>query len=309
VPVLVALATGVGLINPQVGSLARSRWLEAGARRGDGDTFVPAAMGYEGAADEASFVLGPVLVGVLALAGPPAALLAALVIAVVAQTGFALHGSAVGRRLRTSGPRTAIPVAGVLPLAAVLACVGLVFGASQTGVTAKLDLVGHARLTGVVYAAMGLGSAVAALLAARLLHRVALRTRIIGSGVGLALTTTVLLLASGPVALALACLLVGLTVAPVLVSAYALVGRIVPPGRSATVMAVLSTAGTVGVAVGAAASGVLIDQVGVRPAQLIPVAAGLLAATAALTIRRSEPGHCTRTPRGSRPSGASRGDR
>lgn len=281
VSTLVGLAVGVGLVSPPIGSLARSRWLEIGRQRPDRDVFVPAAMGQEAAVDEISYVLGPVLVGVLALAGPSVGLLTALGIAVVAQIGFAAHPTAAGRRVPTPGARTPLPVRRIAPLAAVVACVGLVFGTSQTAVTAKLADLGQQALTGPVYAGMGLGSAASALVVGRVLHRVALRTRIVASGIGLSLTSGVLLVATGPLAITLACLLVGLTVAPVLVSAYALAERIVPPGRSATVMAVLSTATVTGVALGAAAAGIVIDGSSPRWAVLISVTAGLLAAAIA----------------------------
>ncbi|MGH8840527.1 MAG: MFS transporter, partial [Jiangellaceae bacterium] len=67
-PVIVAAAAAAGLSMPQVGSLARVRWRpitrEAGSVQ---PRLVDAAFSYEGAADEASFVLGPALVGALAV--------------------------------------------------------------------------------------------------------------------------------------------------------------------------------------------------------------------------------------------------
>src|SRR5690606_33652085 len=65
--VLVAAAV-TGASAPQVGPLARVRWLRLAA---DEPRTVEAAMSYESTADEVSFVLGPALVGVLASAGSP----------------------------------------------------------------------------------------------------------------------------------------------------------------------------------------------------------------------------------------------
>ena len=67
-----AMAAITGFAMPQVGPLARVRWRPITADAGDQRRLVDAAFSYEGAADEASFVLGPATIGVLALIAEPA---------------------------------------------------------------------------------------------------------------------------------------------------------------------------------------------------------------------------------------------
>src|SRR5690606_4640621 len=71
---VLALVSGVaGVFVPQVGTLARVRWRELVRARGaERFKLLSTAFSYEGAADEASFVLGPALVGTIAALVSPA---------------------------------------------------------------------------------------------------------------------------------------------------------------------------------------------------------------------------------------------
>ena len=130
-------------------------------------------MAWEGAVDETSFVVGPVLVGTVAgVVSPTAALVLALVLAATTQSAFGAHRSALpGRtpagRLQDE-PRAPLPLARFTCLLLAMGAVGVVFGATQTGVAARMAENGTAGLTGPVYAALGVGSAVAGLLTTRL---------------------------------------------------------------------------------------------------------------------------------------------
>src|SRR5690349_16824910 len=94
-PVIIAVSALAGLAIPQIGPLARVRWGPIVRDADDRPRLLDAAFSYEGAADEASFVLGPALVGVLAvIADPSGALVCAAVVLAVAGTGFAIHPTA-----------------------------------------------------------------------------------------------------------------------------------------------------------------------------------------------------------------------
>ena len=70
--VLVATAGLAGLALPQIGPLARVRWRPITAGTGAHQRrLVDAAFSYEGAADEASFAVGPALIGLGAVAVSP----------------------------------------------------------------------------------------------------------------------------------------------------------------------------------------------------------------------------------------------
>lgn len=284
---LVAL---LGLANPQAGAMARARWAVVARDRRDRRTFIATAMAFEGAVDEASFVVGPVLVSTVAgLVSPTAGLVVALALALLTQTGFALHRSAIpghGRHGRTThGPRAAVPFVFLGTLLVAMAAVGVVFGATQTGVAARMAERGTDGLAGPVYAAMGVGSALTGLLTTRLPRSLGLELRIAIGGGLLVVAGVAAALAREPVPLALGCLLLGIALAPALVSAWALAERAAPAGWGTTTMTALGTANVVGVAAGAALAGQLVDGPGPGAALLLDAAAGvvvLLAGIAAM---------------------------
>lgn len=289
-----ALVAALGLANPQAGAMARTRWSARARGRADERPFVSTAMAFEGSVDEVSFVLGPVVVGTVAtLVAPTAALVLALAVAAGAQVGFGLHPSALPGRGPRSGTRTttraSLPVLPLLVLLLALLAVGTVFGATQTGVAARLALTGDDGLTGVVYGCMGVGSAVTALLTTRLPERFTHQRRIVASGALLVVAGWLLSLASAPGWMGAANLLVGVAVAPTLISAYALAERLAPAGWATTTMTALATANVVGVATGAALAGSLVDGAGPGAALRVLCASGaavLLCGLAALRVAR-----------------------
>lgn len=272
--VALALAAFTGASNPQVGAMARASWSSRFAGSPDARGRVEVAMGYETVADETTFVLGPVIGATLAaVVSPVAALSVALILLLVAQIGFAslvtstsAPAAGIGRRINHPGL--------LVPWVLIALCVGLVFGAVQTGVTASLTGTPHAGLTGVVYACMGVGSAVSGM-TTHLLARWALPTRVITAGALLGGAGTALMLANGPLALALACFAVGLCVAPLLVSSYAAAERLASAGNT-LVLTLLSTATTAGVGLGASIGGVLTDVFSAHAALGLPILLGVL---------------------------------
>lgn len=266
--VLVLCAAVIGAANPQVGSIARSRWSHLARRRQD-PTLVRRALGYEVAGDEVGFIVGPVaaslLVGVL---GPFPALWVLLAFTLVGQGAFAVYLWAV----RASWDRgtTAALAAGVprLPLAPLLApmaaclAVGAAFGATQTGLTAVYAARGTEELTGVVYGCVGVGSAIASLTVSRFAGRLALSLRVAIGG------TAVLLGALGMTALpgiwgeAGLGLVIGVGAGLMLVSGYTRAESVAPSHLIASTMTLMATALVLGLSAGAAGSGALADVLG-----------------------------------------------
>ena len=153
---VVAAAVLVGVTQPQVGPLVRVHW--SGWFRGADPRLARTAMSYEGAADEASFVLGPALVGALLLV-PTAALgvaqggplVGAAVLLVAAAAPLARRYTDLPSHEEPasgSGQRTAAavhwPSLGTLTVAMV--SVGAIFGAVQTGATAYAAAAGAPQL-------------------------------------------------------------------------------------------------------------------------------------------------------------------
>src|SRR4051794_26121641 len=153
-----AVAGVTGFAMPQVGPLARVRWRPITRDEGDQRRLVDAAFSYEGAADEASFVLGPALIGVLAIIAEPAgALLAAAALLAVFGSWFAIHPTSalVAKRAMThgEGSTTLWSVAFIVLVLAQL-CIGTIFGSVQTGTAVLARAEGHAGSAGLIHAVL-----------------------------------------------------------------------------------------------------------------------------------------------------------
>ncbi|HEY9410809.1 MAG TPA: MFS transporter [Jiangellaceae bacterium] len=289
-PAMIVLAALVGLVMPPVGPLARVRWRPITHFAGSSQQrLVDAAFSYEGAADEASFVLGPALVGVVAVVlDPAAALVIAAVLLAVFSGWFALHPTArLAHDLRpdraASGGRLATTPFAVLVAALLL--IGVVFGATQTGVTVLATAVGSPGMAGLVYALMGVGSAVAGLAVAGLPQTFGYERRLLVFAAGLLVLSAPLLGVGSLGALAAVVVALGVAVAPYVISGFTLAERIVPPARVGAAMTLLAGAIGVGYALGSGVAGRLADAGGATPAFAVTVSAAGLAVVLTATCR------------------------
>lgn len=314
---LLAAAFVSGATCPQVGPLARVRWMaltsqgspQSGPAGGkaantqDLDT----ALSYESTADELTFVLGPALVGILAsLVAPwlPLALAAALTITLV--PAFAVHrtgravaihrGAAAGAaRARDSGRKTpdvaarGIPLAVGLPVLAMV-CMGTFFGSTQTALSSFAAGFASSEIAGLLYAVMGVSSAAAALSVAYWPPRLTASARWLLGAVLMAALTFLLFVPSSAAGMVLVLLVLGIPVGPVMVTVFAIGGVIAPVGRLGTVMTALASGIVAGTAVGSAVAGHIAQVHGFSGAFLVPAAAAaalvLLGAASAVVLRR-----------------------
>jgi MFS family permease len=290
--VLIFTAAAIaGFAMPQVGPLARVRWRPITQDEGDQRRLVDAAFSYEGAADEASFVLGPATIGVLALLAEPAgALLAAAVLLAVFGSWFAIHPtSALVAKSSTPGGagsgRLWTVVFAVLVFAQL--CIGTVFGSVQTGTTVLATAEGHAGVAGLIHATLGIGSVTAGLAITALPERILYATRMLVAALGLLILSSPLLLVDSVPSLVGVIALLGFAVAPYMISNFALAGILVPLHRVGTAMTLLAGATGVGYAVGASIAGRLADDHGHTAAFAVTVSAAGLAVLLALTANKS----------------------
>ena len=253
---------------PQVGPLARVRWRPLTHGRADQPRLVDAAFAYEGAADEASFALGPALVGLLAVAiDPSGALLAGAALLAVFGTAFALDQSAVRTHAYALthahlGGAGRLLSAALVVLALAQLCIGVLFGATQTGATVLATAAGNPGAAGFVHATLGVGSAVAGLATAYLPARIGYERRALGAAVALVVLSTPLLLVGSLLTVTLAVLALGCAVAPYMIAVFTLGERVVPPARVGAAMTVLASATGVGYALGASVAGRVADATG-----------------------------------------------
>lgn len=284
----VLAAAVTGLVLPQVGPLARVRWRPLTAGASHQRRLVDAAFSYEGAADEASYAVGPALVGVAAVAVSPAgSLLVAAGLLAVFGTAFALDPSA---RLtgRGGAPRATGPLlsAAFVVLGLAQLSVGMLFGGTQTGATALATDAGQPGAAGLVHATLGVGSAVAGIATAYLPERVGHERRSLVAAVALLLLSLPLLVVDSLLGVTLVVLVLGCAVAPYMIGVFSLGERIVVPARVGAAMTVLASATGVGYALGSTVAGRLADAQGATAAFGVTISATVLAVVVMATQQR-----------------------
>ena len=293
---LLAACLLMGASTPQVGPMARVRWMALTSGKG-GARDLDTALSYEGTADELTFVLGPALVGLLAsVIAPwlPLALAAALTASMV--TAFALHRTAdvvsAGGAPRVKGaPRSARTVLAIaLPVVGMLA-VGTFFGSMQTSLTAFSGSFGMASAAGLLYAVMGLSSAAAALSVAFWPRRMGPVLRWLVSAAGMAAVVWLVLLPADVPTMVVALFVLGIPVGPTMVNIFAVGSAVAPRHLVGTVMTMLASGTVAGTALGSALAGPLAEMHGYATALLVPVGAAaamlVLSLGAYLLMRRA----------------------
>lgn len=281
-PAMLAAAVAVGLAQAQIGALTRTHWSQvAGSRAG----LLASALSYEAAADEASFIVGPAAVGLLAAIATPVPVAAAAALLLVAALPLARRYAEPGRIHHATG-RAALPVLRLAPLALAMAFIGAIFGVLQIGVTASAS----PGAAGLLYAELGLGSALAGLAYGWLPARFGFRARYRTFAGTLLAGMTVIALGGVLLPLPVAFVVAGATVAPYLISVYALAER-ASAGRVAVALTVVGAGGPVGTAVGQTVAGALVDGHGARAAfVLAAVLAGLAVLNSLVPARRPRSG-------------------
>lgn len=277
---VIAAAAATGLVLPQVGPLARVRWRPLTRGTGaDQRRLVDAAFSYEGAADEASFALGPALVGLsVAVVSPSGALLLAAALLAVFGSAFALDPSArvTHEQEHASGPGRLVS-ATLLVLVGAQLSIGMLFGATQTGATVLATTAGQPGVAGLVHATLGVGSAVAGLATAYVPERFGHERRALVAACALLVLALPLLVVGSPATAAPVVLVLGLAVAPYMIAVFTLAERAVPVARVGAAMTVLASATGLGYAVGSSLAGRLADGSGAPGAFGVTIGATVLA--------------------------------
>lgn len=280
-----------GLLLPQIGPLARVRWRPITAGSGASQNrLVDVAFSYEGAADEASYVLGPALVGLgVSVANPTVALVIAAVGLGVFGTWFALHDTARTAHAATAGVEldaSRLLTPALLVLCAAQLLIGSVFGSVQTGTTVLATAAGSPGATGYFHALLGVGSVVAGIGMAALPVSFALPDRLRWFSVSLLVLAAPLLLVGSLTALVPVLLVLGCTIAPYVITTFTLGERVTPASRTGAAMTILAAATGLGYAVGAAVAGRLADWGGHTPAYTVTVVAAGVALVVSWSSQR-----------------------
>ncbi|MFF2159254.1 MFS transporter [Streptomyces sp. NPDC058175] len=312
-PLLVALGVLAGATVPGIGPLARARGV-ALVRRGSADErVVNTVLSLESTMDELSFVLGPALIGVAAFAGHPAyAFGAAALLVAGCGSAFALHPTATAVRPATAhAPREPRSRRPRMPREVRLVRLGLVLlgvllGGCGAGITALTQKLGQEDQAGLVYAAMGVMSAVVGLSMAALPERFGLALRWRVATAAAALLSLLLIGTQSMPGLYVAVTVFGAVFAPNLITGFGLTERAVPRERLAEGMTFAASAFVGGQAVTLAVAGRLAESHGPAAAFTVGSVAAALAFGVALLVKAA-PAAPGVTPVAATPSGSGRG--
>ena len=279
-------AAVAGAALPQVGSCVRARWSYAL----DSPADVQTAYALEAVADEAVFIVGPILVTVLATAWHPLAGLSVAIVTGVAGTlALAAQRSTeppVHERHLGGGRRPAMPWATVAPLTVVSAALGALFGSAEVTTVAFAAEHGAKAYAGGLLALWALGSLVSGIITGAVVWRRSPSHRVRWGTVAMAGAMVPLAFIGSVPLMGLALLLAGFAIAPTLVATLSLTERTVPVRRLTEGMAIMHTGLVAGVAPGATLAGLVIDAHGASAAYAVAIVSGVVAALAAQALPR-----------------------
>jgi MFS family permease len=273
---------------PQVGSSVRARWSHVLDEPSD----VQTAYALEAVLDEAVFILGPIVVTVLATAWHPVAGMVVALVACVSGTLWfsSQRGTEPPPHVASgaSGPRPRMPWPTVVPLAVVCAALGVLFGAAEVTTVAFADEQGHKAVSGVLLALWAAGSLTAGVITGAVHWRRGPSVRVRWGALAMACAMTPLHFVGSLPLMGATLFVAGFAIAPTMIGTMSLTEEVVPAGRLTEGMAIMQTGLVAGVAPGATLSGLVVDHRGASAAYLVSVAAGAVAALAALALPRQD---------------------
>ncbi|MEZ5092472.1 MFS transporter [Nocardioides sp.] len=270
-----------GATLPAVGPSVRARWSHRLHRPAD----VATAYALESVLDEVVFIVGPILVTVLATGWRSwSGLAVAIVVGLVGTLGYAsLRATQPPARRRSAddGPRPPMPWRAIAAIALVALLLGTALGAAEVITVAFTEEAGVKRWAGFLLALWAAGSLVGGVVTGSIQWQRGPGGRLRWATLGLAVAMAPLPWIGSVAVLAMVLFVGGLAVAPSLIATNSLVEQTVPSGRLSEGMALVHTGIVAGVAPGATLAGLVIDAQGASTAYLIPVVAGVAGALAA----------------------------
>jgi len=281
-----AAAAVAGACLPPVDACVRTRW----AHVLDESHEVETAYALEAVVDESVFITGPILVTVLAtLVHPTAGIAAATAAGLLGGLWFASQRGTEPPphpRDRSLGKRVPLPWRTLAPVGVVCVALGTLFGAAEVTTVAFADEHDLKSVAGALLAIWALGSLLAGFATGMVSWRRDLVVRVRWGALGMAAAMAPLGFVDSMWVMGALMLLGGVAIAPTMIATTAIIEQVTPSARLTEGMAVLQTGLVAGVAPGAAIAGAVVDHSGASTAYLVPLAAGVAAALAALSLPR-----------------------
>jgi MFS family permease len=274
----VVFSGAAGLLAPPLGASMRSIWTaltEAGAQR-------TRALSLDATADEVVFIIGPVVAALLSTTfSPSTALLASAIATLTGTVGITTSrasGSLRGAppvRERSEGP---LRRPGFVRALVVLVGVGIVLGTIEIAAPAVATASHHSAAAGWLLAALSGGSAIGGLVYGHVAWRGDLGSRMLALAAAMGALTCCVGLVGNVAVFAVGLVLIGLFIAPSIITGYLAAERLVPHHALTEASVWTNTALNLGAAIANATAGALIAGAGVTWAMLL---AGVLAIGAA----------------------------
>ena len=274
-----------GLLMPSIGSMVRARW----SRIYSGTATLHTAFAFESIVDEVVFLIGPVLVTFLTTSVAPSSGLSAV-------AAFLAFGTVALCLQRSTQPEPApsrggsglgalgVPVVRVLLL--VFVGIGTLFGSVEVITVAFAQEHGHESAAGILLAVYAFGSMVSGIAFGAIHLATPLPKKLLILLTTMAATAALLPFAGSIPLLAGFLVLAGFTIAPTLITAFALVEDLVPAELLTEGLAVSNTGLALGVTLGGSVGGPLIDDIGAQHAYLLSTGGAVAALVLAVALRR-----------------------
>ncbi|MGW0912356.1 MFS transporter [Streptomyces sp. NPDC002784] len=279
-----AVPTGASV--PQVGPMVRARW---GVKL-QGSPLMTTAAAFESVTDELTFVMGPLLATALCTTVDPAA-------GLVTEAALTLIGGLLFAAQKSTQPSVAVDgharvqrvsalsIPGVRVLIVTFLGIGSVFGGMQVSLAAFTESIGEPGLNGVLYGVFAAGNMISGLACGAIAWKVAPQRRLVLGYAALALAASGLWAAHSVLVLAGLGLLVGMCIAPALITGYTLVEGLVPAGARTEAFTWLTGAVALGQAAAVTVAGQLEDRFWDGAGFLVPMVGTLLALATLLALR------------------------
>lgn len=266
---------------PSMSAMVRARWTELYR----GQPQLQTAYALESVLDEVCFIVGPPLsVGLCVAVFPEAGPLAALLMLAIGVTALVAQ-RATEPPVHPHEPQhngSIIRSVELRLLVLLMIAMGVIVGVVDVVSVAFAQQQGQPAAASIVLSVYAIGSCLAGIAFGALKLDIPLPRLFMYGGIATAVTTLPLLLASNIFGLSLAVFVAGLFFAPTLIVAMALVENIVPPAKLTEGLTWLITGLSIGVAIGAAGSGWLVDAFGARSGFWVALAAGAVVLGAAV---------------------------
>ena len=285
---LVASGLAAGASFPPSGSVLRARWPEL--LEGDPE-LIRGAYAFDSVTIEVSFVSGPLITAALvALSGPQAALVASAGL-VIAGTMLFLSRLPDRQRAIPAGAGTSglgpLRTPAIRLIALTTIPVGFCIGAVEVTLPAFSEDVGDVALAGVLLALWSAASGVGGLVFGARQGRRELLDTYLAISLLFPLACLPLVAASSPVSMGLLVLLAGVPIAPLIATRNELISIVAPRGTGTEAFTWLMTSLVVGLSLGTAIAGAVIEASGWPEAVLVGVVVAGAGAILAFARRAS----------------------